>query len=104
MGVEIEAQDEIEFRQVKARELQLENTAKLSEITNTLDDLDLNGVEANTNEIKDLIITNIDSQANLDDIYTVINKIAQGISDIKRNQTNINKKINDIQKKIDEGE
>lgn len=104
MGLEIEAQHELEVRQVRARELQLENVDKLDEISNTLDDVDLASVETNTNEIKDLIITNIDSQVDLDDIYQALNKVSQGISDIKRNQTNLNKKINDIQNQINEGE
>jgi hypothetical protein len=104
MGFEIEAQHEIEFRQVKARELQLENVTKLDNITETLNDVDLASVEQNTNEIKDLIVNNIDSQVDLDIIYQSINKISQGVTDIKRNQTNLTKKINDIQKQINEGE
>lgn len=103
MGFELEAQDEVEYRQVKARELQLENVDKLNEVSEVLTEVDLPNIENQTNDIKTLIVDNIDNQANLDDIYNVINKIAQGISDIKRNQTNLNKKINDIQDKI-EGE
>jgi len=103
MGFEMEAQDEIEFRQVRARELQLDNTDKLNELSDALNDVDLSNIESNTNEIKSFVITNLENQTDLDDIYQVINKIAQGISDIKRNQTNLNKKINDIQKQI-EGE
>lgn len=103
MGFEMEAQDEIEFRQVRARELQLDNTDKLNELSDALNDVDLSNIESNTNDIKSFVITNLENQTDLDDIYQVINKVAQGIADIKRNQTNLNKKINDIQKKI-EGE
>lgn len=103
MGFEMEVQDEIEFRQVKARELQLDNTDKLNELSDTLSDVDLSNIESNTNDIKSFVITNLENQTDLDDIYQVINKVAQGIADIKRNQTNLNKKINDIQKQI-EGE
>ena len=103
MGFEMEVQDEIEFRQVRARELQLDNTDKLNELSDALNDVDLSNIESNTNDIKSFVITNLENQTDLDDIYQVINKIAQGISDIKRNQTNLNKKINDIQKQI-EGE
>lgn len=103
MGFEMEAQDEIEFRQVKARELQLDNTDKLNELSDALNDVDLSNIESNTNDIKSFVITNLENQTDLDDIYQVINKVAQGIADIKRNQTNLNKKINDIQKQI-EGE
>lgn len=103
MGFEMEAQDEIEFRQVRARELQLDNTDKLNELSDALNDVDLSNIESNTNDIKSFVITNLENQTDLDDIYQVINKVAQGIADIKRNQTNLNKKINDIQKQI-EGE
>ena len=103
MGFEMEVQDEIEFRQVKARELQLDNTDKLNELSDALNDVDLSNIESNTNDIKSFVITNLENQTDLDDIYQVINKVAQGIADIKRNQTNLNKKINDIQKQI-EGE
>lgn len=102
MAFEIESQDEIEYRQVKARELQLENTDKLSEVSDTLSDVDLVSIEENTNDIKNLVITNLDNQTDLDDIFEHINKIAQGISDIKRSQTNLNKKINEIQNQINE--
>ena len=103
MGFELEAQDEIEFRQVKARELQLDNTDKLNQVSDALSDVDLSSIESQTNEIKSLVITNLDEQTNLDDIFESINKIAQGISDIKRSQTNLNKKINELQKQV-EGE
>ena len=86
MGFELEAQDEIEFRQIRARS-----------------DVDLSSIESQTKEIKSLVVTNLEEQTNLDDIFANINKIAQGISDIKRSQTNLNKKIKELQNQI-EGE
>lgn len=103
MGFELEAQDEIEFRQIRARELQLDNTDKLNQVSDALSDVDLSSIESQTKEIKSLVITNLEEQTNLDDIFANINKIAQGISDIKRSQTNLNKKLNELQNQI-EGE
>lgn len=103
MGFELEAQDEIEFRQIRARELQLDNTDKLNQVSDALSDVDLSSIESQTKEIKSLVVTNLEEQTNLDDIFANINKIAQGISDIKRSQTNLNKKIKELQNQI-EGE
>ena len=103
MGFELEAQDEIEFRQVRARELQLDNTDKLNQVSDALSDVNLSAIESQTKEIKSLVVTNLEEQTNLDEIFANINKIAQGISDIKRSQTNLNKKLNELQNQI-EGE
>ncbi len=103
MGFELEAQDEIEFRQVRARELQLDNTDKLNQVSDALNDVNLSAIESQTKEIKSLVVTNLEEQTNLDEIFANINKIAQGISDIKRSQTNLNKKLNELQNQI-EGE
>lgn len=103
MGFELEAQDEIEFRQVRARELQLDNTDKLNQVSDALSDVNLSAIESQTKEIKSLVITNLEEQTDLDEIFVNINKIAQGISDIKRSQTNLNKKLNELQNQI-EGE
>lgn len=102
MGVHIEAQDEDTYKQIRARELQLENTEKLVELHETVNNIDLDNIESNTNEIKRMVVNNLETQPNLEDVMDTINKIAQGISDIKRNQTNLNKKINDIQNTIDD--
>lgn len=104
MGFEIEAQDELEFRQIKARELQLDNIDKIEQISNTLNNVDLSTIESNTNDIRTLVFDNLEEQPNLSEIVETLAKISQGISDIKRSQTNLNKKINEIQGQINEGE
>ena len=100
MGVEIEVQDDNVVKQVRARELQLENTDKLVELNDTINNVDLEKIESNTHDIKNMVITNLEAQPNIEDIANTMEKVAQGISDIKRSQTNINKKINELQDAI----
>lgn len=102
MAVHIEAQDENVLKQVRARETQLDNMKKLDNITEVVDNINIDGIESTTNDIRAMVETNLEAQPNLDEILNSINKVAQGISDIKRNQTNLNKKINNIQETIDE--
>lgn len=102
MAVHFEAQDEDIYKQVRARETQLENIDKLDNITETVDNMNIDGIEANTNDIKVMVENNLENQTNIDDLADTLNKITQGISDIKRSQTNINKKINDLQSTVDD--
>lgn len=102
MGVHIEAQDEEVLKQIRARETQMDNIEKLNNITEVVDNINLDGIESTTNEIRMMVTDNLEVQPNLDELLDSINKVAKGVSDIKRNQTNLNKKINDIQSSIDE--
>lgn len=102
MGVHIEAQDNEALQQIRAREIQLENIDKLDIITDAVDNINIEPIENATNEIKEIVQNNLEEQPNLDELLTTMHKIAQGVVDIKRNQTNLNKKINDIQSTIDD--
>lgn len=100
MGVEIEAQNESEVRQIKARETQLENMERLNNLTETINDINIDNIEYTTNDIKDLLVTNLDEQTNLDDIFDAVKDIAKEISSIKKSQTNVVKKVNSIEKQV----
>ena len=47
-------------------------------------------------------MNNLENQTDIDDVSNDLTKVLQGIADIKRSQTNLNKKINEIQDKIGE--
>lgn len=100
MGIEMEGQTKEEYREIKTRELQMENMDKLNTVTDMVDNINIDGIESDTKVIKEMVFNNLETQANLDDVLNSINKVAQGISDIKRSQTNLNKKINELQDKI----
>lgn len=100
MGVEIEAQNESEVRQIKARETQLENMKRLNDLTETINDINIDNIEYTTNDIKDLLVTNLDEQTNLDDIFDAVKDIAKEVSSIKKSQTNVVKKVNSIEKQM----
>ena len=100
MGVEIEAQNESEVRQIKARETQLENIERLNDLTETINDINIDNIEYTTNDIKDLLVTNLDEQTNLDDIFDAVKDIAKEVSSIKKSQTNVVKKVNSIEKQM----
>lgn len=103
MGVEIEAQHESEVRQIRTRETQLENMDKLNNLTQSVNDIDLSPIESNTNDIKDLIITNLDDQIDLNDIFDELKNITKEIKNLKKSQTTMVKKVNKIDKQIQEG-
>lgn len=100
MPVEMEGQSNEVYQRIKNREIQQESVKKLNELGDLIDNVDFDGIESDTKDIKSMIYGNLESQTNIDDLAEDIGKALQGIADIKRNQTNINKKINDIQDKI----
>ena len=102
MGVEFEAQTLEEKRQVRTRELQQESIEQLNQVTDMVNDISFDNIESDTQMIKEVVVNNLENQVNNDDIYDKLDKIARSLSDVKRNQTNLTKKINDIQNKIGE--
>lgn len=102
MGVEFEGQSSNEVEHIRTREVQKENMEKLNDVTDMVNNINIDGIEMDTKTIKDIVVDNLENQTNLDDMSNTLDKIAQGISDIKRNQTNLNKKIKDIQDKMGE--
>lgn len=102
MGVEMEGQNSNQVQHIRTRETQKENMEKLEQVTDMVDGLNIDGIETDTKTIKNVVMENLENQANLDDISNTLNKVVQGITDIKRSQTNINKKINELQDKVGE--
>lgn len=100
MAIEMEGQTPEEHQQIKTREIQRESVEKLEAVSDMVDNFNIDGIESDTQTIKNIVMNNLEDQTNIDDIAETLGKVAQGISDIKRNQTNINKKINEIQKQI----
>ena len=102
MAVHFEAQDNDTYQQVRARETQLDNIEKLENINEVVNNMNLDAIESTTNDIKTMVVDNLEAQPNLDTLLDTLNKVAQGVTDIKRNQTNINKKINELQDTVDQ--
>lgn len=102
MGIEIEGQSLETHQKIKNRELQQESIKKLNEVSDLVDNINIDNIELDTAEIKNMVYNNLENQTNIDDIAESIEKISKGISDIKRNQTNMNKKLNELQEKVGE--
>lgn len=100
MAIEIEGQTHDEVKHIRTREKQQESIDKLKEVSDMVDNINIDGIEADTKTIKNVVMNNLENQTNLDDISDTLDKLAQGITDIKRSQTNLNKKINEIQKQV----
>lgn len=98
----MEGQSAETHQKIKNRELQQESIKKLNEVSDLVDNINIDNIELNTNEIKDMVYNNLENQTNIDDLASDISKIVQGISDIKRNQTNMNKKLKELQEKVGE--
>lgn len=107
MGVQIEVQDHTEVMQVKSRELQLENTEKLNNLTpivENIGDVNLSQIESDASDIKNIVIQNLDEQTDLDEIHESIEKINKNISILKGQVTKTSKKIDQIIEILNEGD
>lgn len=102
MGVEFEAQTAKEHQDIKTREIQQENMEKLDNVTDLVNNISFDNIERDTKTIKNIVVDNLENQTNIDDVSETLEKVVQGIADIKRGQTNINKKIKEIQDQIGE--
>ena len=102
MAIEMEGQDSNELKHIRTREIQKENMAKLKEVSDMVDNINIDGIESDTKIIKEVVFNNLEKQTDLDDISEKLDKLAKSISDVKRSQTNLNKKINEIQDKVGE--
>lgn len=100
MAEYIEVQENQEVMQIRSRELQLDSVEKLNNITpiiENIDNVNLNQIETDTSEIKSMIETNLDEQANLDDILDSVNKLNKNISSLKGQITKLSKKLENIE-------
>ncbi|MBR6515634.1 MAG: hypothetical protein IKT40_02135 [Bacilli bacterium] len=107
MGVQIEVQDHTEVMQIKSRELQLENTEKLNNLTPIVEgigDVNLSQIESDASDIKNIVIQNLDEQTDLDEIHESIEKINKNISILKGQVTKVSKKIDQIIEILDKGD
>jgi len=102
MAIEFEAQTKEEHQGIKTREIQQESVEQLNQVTDLVNNVSFDNIEKDSQIIKQIVTANLENQTNNDDLAEKLDKITQGISDIKRSQTNINKKINEIQEKIGE--
>lgn len=102
MGVEFEAQTPKEHQNIKTREIQQENMEKLDNVTDLVNNISFDNIESDTKTIKKIVVDNLENQTNIDDVSKTLDKVIQGVADIKRGQTNINKKIKEIQDQIGE--
>lgn len=103
MGIHLEVQDEQEVIQLRSRELQLENTEKLENImpiVETINEVDLNKIEASTSEIKNIVSSNLEDQPDLQDILNEIQKINKNIGTVKSQITKLSKEIKEIAKQV----
>lgn len=104
MGVHLEVQREDEVMHLRSRELQMENTKKLNDIipiVETINDIDLNQIENDTSEIKNIVSKNLEEQPNLDELLESMDKVAKGLSSIKGQLTKLSKKMDDFNKQIE---
>lgn len=107
MGVQIEVQDHTEVMQIKSRELQLENTEKLNNLTPIVEgigDVNLSQIESDASDIKNIVIQNLDEQTDLDEIHESIERINKNISTLKGQVTKVSKKIDQIIEILDKGD
>ena len=105
MGEHIEVQEHKEVMEIKSRELQQESVEKLNNIIpviKTIDNVNLNQIESNTNEIKNIVAQNLEEQPNIDEIVDGINKLNKSMSSMKSQITKLSKTMNELNKALEE--
>lgn len=105
MGIEIEGQSESEVKQIRSRELQLESVDKLNNmipIVSTLDNIDLEKVESQTTEIKNIVSQNLEDQPNIEDIMEKISVLSKEVKGLKKSTTQLKKTLTDLKKILNE--
>lgn len=106
MGIELETQTHEEVMQIRSRELQMDNTEKLNNImpiVESIDEVNLPQIESDASDIKEIVVQNLEEQANLDDINDSIDKINKSISTVKGQVTKLSKKIDELLGALNEG-
>lgn len=106
MGIELETQTHEEVMQIRSRELQMDNTEKLNNImpiVESIDEVNLPQIESDASDIKEIVVQNLEEQANLDDINDSIDKINKSISTVKGQVTKLSKKIDELLGTLNEG-
>ena len=59
MAIEMEGQSQKETEAIRTREIQQENMEKLNLVNDMVDNISLDGIETNTEIIKDVVLNNI---------------------------------------------
>ena len=75
MAIEMEGQTAEEHQQIKTRERQKESVEKLEEVTDMVDNLNIDIIESDTHVIKNVVMNNLENQTNIDDIAETLDKI-----------------------------
>lgn len=105
MGIHIEAQTEDDVKNIRSRELQLENTKKLNNIipvVDTLEEIDLKQIEEHTSEIKDIVQENLEAQPNIEDVLTQFDDVSQELNNMKKSMAQLKKTATETKKLIAE--
>lgn len=105
MAVHIEAQEKDEVMQVRSRELQLESIEKMEEmipVVETINDVNFGQIETDTNEIKDMIVNNLDDQPDISELYDLMKDLSKGISTMKGQITKVSNKVTELSNSVQE--
>lgn len=105
MAVHIEAQEKQEVMQVRSRELQLDSIQKMEEMVPTVENInnvDFDKIESDTNEIKDMIINNLDEQPDISELYELMKDFSKNLSTIKGQITKVSNKVTELSNSVEE--
>lgn len=99
MPVHIEAQSAEDVKQLRSRELQMESVEKLNNIipvVNTLDNVDLERVESQTTEIKEIVSQNLEEQPDLAEIKKQLDSLTKEMKNLKKSITQLKKTLTEL--------
>lgn len=112
MAVQFEAQSEDDVKQIRSRELQLESVEKLNDIIPVINNVDLEKIETQTTEIKNIVNQNLEEQPDIQEVIDKVSDMAEGfasladsIDSLKKSTTQLKKSVTEVKnnvKKIDE--
>lgn len=112
MAVQFEAQSEDDVKQIRSRELQLESVEKLNDLIPVINNVDLEKIETQTTEIKNIVNQNLEEQPDIQEVIDKVSAMAEGFTDLadsidslKKSTTQLKKSVTEVKnnvKKIDE--
>lgn len=106
MAIHFEAQEEQEVMQIRSRELQLDSVKKMEEeivpVVENINDVNFNKIESDTNEIKDMVINNLDDQPDISELLETMKEVSKGISVMKGQITKVSNKVTELSNSVEE--
>lgn len=105
MAIHIEPQEEQEVMQIRSRELQLDSIQKMEEmvpVVENINNINFDKIESDTNEIKDIVVNNLDDQPDISELLDMMKEVSKSISTMKGQITKVSNKVTELSNSVED--